>query len=197
MVAAGKADRSAPRLQLPTLETGYYRVKLTVPNHTVRGEADFCIIPEPGPGNPDLFYAVDAAQSWLAAGADLPVAFARRGGQFADRGAGAGAGDGDPQLCRAGAAGAGGRRVRHADRQQGRDPGRAVLAVFADADGHELQQSGGCAGRQRARFLGRLPCVDRRFLRRGGALAARAGRGGIKRGGFFRLLAGFLAADAV
>ena len=70
VVAAGKADRSAPRLQLPTLETGYYRVKLTVPNHTVRGEADFCIIPEPGPGNPDLFYAVDAAQSWLAAGAD-------------------------------------------------------------------------------------------------------------------------------
>ena len=74
----------------------------------------------------------------------------------------------------------------------------AVPVLLGLAGGvSELQQIGGCAGRQRAHFLGRLPCVDRRVLRRGGALAARAGRGGIKRGGFFRLLAGFLAADAV
>ena len=37
---------------------------------------------------------------------------------------------------------------------KGGTPGRAVLAVFADADGHELQQSGGCAGPAARPFSG-------------------------------------------
>ena len=52
------------KLLLPPLPNGYYRLELS----GFTGSRSFAVVPDPGnrPADPDLFFALDSAQSWLA-----------------------------------------------------------------------------------------------------------------------------------
>lgn len=52
------------KLLLPPLPNGYYRLELS----GFTGSRSFAVVPDPGnrPADPDLFFAMDSAQSWLA-----------------------------------------------------------------------------------------------------------------------------------
>ncbi len=60
---SGKAE-----LRLKTLPNGYYKLELNSSEANFSGFRSFTIVPDPSgrPANPELFFAMDSAQSWLA-----------------------------------------------------------------------------------------------------------------------------------
>ncbi len=61
---AGKEE-----LILTTLPNGYYKLELNSEATKFTGFRSFAVVPDPAgrPANPDLYFAIDSAQSWLAA----------------------------------------------------------------------------------------------------------------------------------
>lgn len=68
-IAAGEVGPEQPVIELPPQKNGYYWVQLNSPEHNIRGVSSFCVVVDPDQrnNNPEMFYAVDSAQSWLAA----------------------------------------------------------------------------------------------------------------------------------
>jgi len=55
-------------LTLATLPNGYYNLELAADGAKFTGFRSFTVVPDPAkrPANPDMFFALDSAQSWLA-----------------------------------------------------------------------------------------------------------------------------------
>lgn len=55
-------------LVLPELPNGYYTLELASPTAEFTGSRSFAVVPDPEkrPANPDMFFAVDSALSWIA-----------------------------------------------------------------------------------------------------------------------------------
>ena len=55
-------------LTLPQLPNGYYTLEVSSDKASFAGSRSFAVVPDPAkrPANPEMFFAIDSGQSWLA-----------------------------------------------------------------------------------------------------------------------------------